>query len=67
MQYKDLVVAILSFAAVVLVLHVLQGSGVRDECSIVITGESVVVKGCVWNKDFIDLVKGLKPFYHPLG
>nr|AGR66354.1 TGB3 [Apple stem pitting virus] len=38
-----------------------------NQCSIVITGESVSVVGCVYSEAFIELVKGLKPYYHPLG
>nr|UCR98515.1 triple gene block 3 [Apple stem pitting virus] len=38
-----------------------------SQCTIVITGESVSIVGCVYSEAFIDLVKGLKPYYHPLG
>nr|AGR66357.1 TGB3 [Apple stem pitting virus]AGR66360.1 TGB3 [Apple stem pitting virus]AGR66448.1 TGB3 [Apple stem pitting virus] len=38
-----------------------------SQCTIVITGESVSVVGCVYSEAFIELVKGLKPYYHPLG
>nr|UOJ35386.1 triple gene block protein 3 [Apple stem pitting virus] len=38
-----------------------------NQCTIVITGESVSVVGCVYSEAFIELVKGLKPYYHPLG
>nr|UCR98480.1 triple gene block 3 [Apple stem pitting virus] len=37
------------------------------QCSIVITGESVSIVGCDYSESFIELVKGLKPYYHPLG
>nr|BBJ35807.1 triple gene block 1 protein 3 [Apple stem pitting virus] len=37
------------------------------QCTIVITGESVSIVGCVYSDAFIELVKGLKPYYHPLG
>nr|AID68946.1 ORF4 [Apple stem pitting virus] len=38
-----------------------------NQCTIVITGESVSIVGCVYSESFIELVKGLKPYYHPLG
>nr|AGR66409.1 TGB3 [Apple stem pitting virus] len=38
-----------------------------SQCTIVITGESVSIVGCVYSEAFIELVKGLKPYYHPLG
>nr|AGR66374.1 TGB3 [Apple stem pitting virus] len=38
-----------------------------SQCTIVITGESVSIVGCVYSGAFIELVKGLKPYYHPLG
>nr|QOL09937.1 triple gene block protein 3 [Apple stem pitting virus] len=37
------------------------------QCTIVITGESVSIVGCDYSESFIELVKGLKPYYHPLG
>lgn len=37
------------------------------QCTIVITGESVSIVGCDYSEAFIELVKGLKPYYHPLG
>nr|AGR66433.1 TGB3 [Apple stem pitting virus] len=39
----------------------------QSQCTIVITGESVSIVGCVYSDAFIELVKGLKPYYHPLG
>nr|AGR66383.1 TGB3 [Apple stem pitting virus] len=39
----------------------------QNQCTIVITGESVSIVGCVYSDAFIELVKGLKPYYHPLG
>nr|QDK54727.1 triple gene block protein 3 [Apple stem pitting virus] len=39
----------------------------QNQCTIVITGESVSIVGCVYSESFIELVKGLKPYYHPLG
>ncbi|ADT91603.1 triple gene block 3 [Foveavirus latensarmeniacae] len=38
-----------------------------NSCTIVITGESVSIVGCTYSDAFIELVKGLKPYYHPLG
>nr|UOJ35392.1 triple gene block protein 3 [Apple stem pitting virus] len=38
-----------------------------NQCTIVITGESVSIVGCVYSESFIELVKGLKRYYHPLG
>nr|AGR66442.1 TGB3 [Apple stem pitting virus] len=39
----------------------------QNQRTIVITGESVSIVGCVYSDAFIELVKGLKPYYHPLG
>nr|ADT91613.1 triple gene block 3 [Apricot latent virus] len=39
----------------------------NSPCTIVITGESVSIVGCTYSDAFIGLVKGLKPYYHPLG
>nr|UCR98140.1 triple gene block 3 [Apple stem pitting virus]WOG36283.1 triple gene block 3 [Apple stem pitting virus] len=52
---------------VLLLAQQLYMSSNSSQCTIVITGESVSIVGCVYSEAFIDLVKGLKPYYHPLG
>nr|UCR98490.1 triple gene block 3 [Apple stem pitting virus] len=52
---------------VLLLAQQLYMSNNSSQCTIVITGESVSIVGCVYSEAFIDLVKGLKPYYHPLG
>ncbi|WET56765.1 triple gene block protein 3 [Prunus mume chlorotic leaf curl-associated virus] len=53
----------LTAALVAVVLLFTIDSG-KDGCLIVISGESVVIKNCVYTSEFIDLVKGLKPHNH---
>nr|QDK54716.1 triple gene block protein 3 [Apple stem pitting virus] len=61
--------AIAAALAAYLVLHLAQLLLMNEgrQCTIVITGESVSIVGCVYTESFIELVKGLKPYYHPLG
>nr|UCR98635.1 triple gene block 3 [Apple stem pitting virus] len=61
--------AIAAACAVYLVLLLVQQLLMinSNQCTIVITGESVSIVGCVYSESFIELVKGLKPYYHPLG
>nr|UCR98425.1 triple gene block 3 [Apple stem pitting virus] len=54
-------------AYLVLLLAQLLLMNSSNQCTIVITGESVSIVGCVYSESFIELVKGLKPYYHPLG
>ena len=54
-------------AYLVLLLAQLLFMNNSNQCTIVITGESVSIVGCVYSESFIELVKGLKPYYHPLG
>ncbi|AFV31420.1 TGB-3 [Rubus canadensis virus 1] len=63
----NLVVVVLVSVFVVLVLTIIDKFERENPCFIQITGESVVIKGCLFDKDFIELVKGLKPFHHELG
>nr|AGR66454.1 TGB3 [Apple stem pitting virus]ASS35925.1 TGB3 [Apple stem pitting virus] len=63
-----LAIAVAFVAYLVLLLaQQLYMSSNPSQCTIVITGESVSIVGCVYSEAFIDLVKGLKPYYHPLG
>nr|AGU09698.1 triple gene block protein 3 [Apple stem pitting virus] len=57
--------AIVAYLALLLAQQLYMSNS--SQCTIVITGESVSVVGCVYSEAFIDLVKGLKPYYHPLG
>ena len=61
--------AIAAAIAAYLILHLAQLLFMNEskQCTIVITGESVSIVGCVYTESFIELVKGLKPYYHPLG
>nr|AEP02958.1 triple gene block protein 3 [Apple stem pitting virus] len=61
--------AIAVAVAAYLILHLAQLLFMNEskQCTIVITGESVSIVGCVYTESFIELVKGLKPYYHPLG
>nr|QKV49430.1 ORF4 [Apple stem pitting virus] len=61
--------AIAAAIAAYLILHLAQLLFMNESkpCTIVITGESVSIVGCVYTESFIELVKGLKPYYHPLG
>nr|ADT91608.1 triple gene block 3 [Apricot latent virus] len=54
-------------AYLVLLLAQLLITSRSNQCTIVITGESVSIVGCTYSDAFIELVKGLKPYYHPLG
>ena len=58
-------VAFVAYLALLLVQLLLTSN--QSQCTIVITGESVSIVGCVYSEAFINLVKGLKPYYHPLG
>nr|AGR66451.1 TGB3 [Apple stem pitting virus] len=60
-----IVVAFVVYLVLLLAQQLLVSSS--KQCTIVITGESVSVVGCVYTGAFIELVKGLKPYYHPLG
>nr|AGR66366.1 TGB3 [Apple stem pitting virus] len=60
-----IVVALAAYLALLLAQQLLINNS--KQCTIVITGESVSVVGCVYTDAFIELVKGLKPYYHPLG
>nr|AGR66421.1 TGB3 [Apple stem pitting virus] len=60
-----IVVAIVVYLVLLLAQQLLMSNS--KQCTIIITGESVSVTGCVYTDAFIDLVKGLKPYYHPLG
>nr|AGR66324.1 TGB3 [Apple stem pitting virus] len=60
-----IVVAFVVYLVLLLAQQLLMSSS--KQCTIVITGESVSVVGCVYTDAFIDFVKGLKPYYHPLG
>nr|AGR66439.1 TGB3 [Apple stem pitting virus] len=60
-----IVVAFVVYLVLLLARQLLMSSS--KQCTIVITGESVSVVGCVYTDAFIELVKGLKPYYHPLG
>nr|AGR66345.1 TGB3 [Apple stem pitting virus]AGR66391.1 TGB3 [Apple stem pitting virus] len=60
-----IVVAFVVYLVLLLAQQLLMSSS--KQCTIVITGESVSVVGCVYTDAFIELVKGLKPYYHPLG
>nr|AGR66368.1 TGB3 [Apple stem pitting virus] len=60
-----IVVAFVVYLVLLLAQQLLVSSS--KQCTIVITGESVSVVGCVYTDAFIELVKGLKPYYHPLG
>nr|UCR98195.1 triple gene block 3 [Apple stem pitting virus] len=59
------VAALVAYLVLLLAQQLYMGS--QSQCTIVITGESVSIVGCVYSESFIDLVKGLKPYYHPLG
>nr|ANI85511.1 triple gene block protein 3 [Asian prunus virus 3] len=61
-MYQSYLIGLTVALAVAGLLHIL--SSVQDGCLIVITGESVVVKNCVYTNEFINLVKGLKPHNH---
>nr|UCR98240.1 triple gene block 3 [Apple stem pitting virus] len=60
-----IVVASVAYLILLLVQQLLMSS--QNQCTIVITGESVSIVGCDYSEAFIELVKGLKPYYHPLG
>ncbi|CCJ34848.1 triple gene block protein 3 [Apple green crinkle associated virus] len=62
-----LAIAAASAAYLVLLLAQQLLMNSQKQCTIVITGESVSIVGCVYSDAFIELVKGLKPYYHPLG
>ncbi|ACU30135.1 triple gene block protein 3 [Asian prunus virus 1] len=61
-MYQSYLIGLTVALVVVGLLHMLNSN--HDGCLIVITGESVVVKNCVYTSDFIELVKGLKPHNH---
>nr|ANI85491.1 triple gene block protein 3 [Asian prunus virus 1]ANI85496.1 triple gene block protein 3 [Asian prunus virus 1] len=61
-MYRSYLIGLIAALVAVALLHMLNSD--RDGCLIVITGESVVVKNCVYTRDFIDLVRGLKPHSH---
>nr|ALT57217.1 triple gene block protein 3 [Asian prunus virus 3] len=61
-MYQSYLIGLTVALVVVGLLHML--SPVQDGCLIVISGESVLVKNCVYTSEFIDLVKGLKPHNH---
>nr|UCR98075.1 triple gene block 3 [Apple stem pitting virus] len=60
-----IVAALVAYLVLLLAQQLYTSS--QSQCTIVITGESVSIVGCVYSEAFIDLVKGLKPYYHPLG
>nr|AGR66336.1 TGB3 [Apple stem pitting virus] len=62
-----LVVVVASVVYLVLLLAQQLLMSNSKQCTIIITGESVSIVGCVYTNAFIELVKGLKPYYHPLG
>nr|UCR98230.1 triple gene block 3 [Apple stem pitting virus] len=57
--------ALVVYLALLLAQQLLMSNS--NQCTIVITGESVSIVGCIYSEAFIELVKGLKPYYHPLG
>nr|AAG48313.1 unknown [Peach sooty ringspot virus]ADT91618.1 triple gene block 3 [Apricot latent virus] len=59
------VVAIVAYLVLLLAQQLITSRS--NQCTIIITGESVSIVGCVYSDSFIELVKGLKPYYHPLG
>lgn len=62
MLSKELVAGIVGAVVVFLVLHVINSRS--NNCTVIITGESVTIQGCEFNKDFIDYARELKPAYH---
>nr|AGR66478.1 TGB3 [Apple stem pitting virus] len=68
-QRSGLVLAVVAALVAYLILLLAQQliTSLQSQCTIVITGESVSIVGCVYSEAFIELVKGLKPYYHPLG
>nr|AGR66363.1 TGB3 [Apple stem pitting virus] len=68
-QKSGLVLAVVAALVAYLILLLAQQllTSFQSQCTIVITGESVSIVGCVYSEAFIELVKGLKPYYHPLG
>ncbi|BBD14452.1 triple gene block 3 [Cherry virus B] len=61
-MYQNYLIGLIVALVVAATLHILNLGG--DGCLIVITGESVVIKNCVYTSEFIDLAKGLKPHSH---
>nr|ABB42820.1 triple gene block protein 3 [Asian prunus virus 1] len=61
-MYRSYLIGLIAALVAVALLHMLNSD--RGGCLIVITGESVVVRNCVYTRDFIDLVRGLKPHSH---
>ena len=68
-QRSGLILAVVAALVAYLILLLAQQliTSFQSQCTIVITGESVSIVGCVYSEAFIELVKGLKPYYHPLG
>nr|UCR98215.1 triple gene block 3 [Apple stem pitting virus] len=62
---QALAAACVAYLVLLLAQQLLMNSA--KQCTIVITGESVSIVGCDYSEAFIELVKGLKPYYHPLG
>nr|AGR66291.1 TGB3 [Apple stem pitting virus] len=62
---QALIAACVAYLALLLAQQLFAISS--KQCTIVITGESVSIVGCDYSEAFIELVKGLKPYYHPLG
>ncbi|QED42795.1 TGB3 [Allium carlavirus A] len=47
---------------IVLLLCYLCNLSKMEYCTVIITGESVKLLNCDFNRDFIEFAKGLKPF-----
>nr|ANI85501.1 triple gene block protein 3 [Asian prunus virus 2] len=61
-MYQSYLIGLIAALVVVVLLHIINPE--KDGCLIVISGESVIIKNCVYTSEFIDLVRGLKPHSH---
>nr|BCA25715.1 triple gene block 3 [Asian prunus virus 2] len=61
-MFQSYLIGLIAALAAVVLLHMLNSG--QEGCLIIISGESVVIKNCVYTSEFINLVKGLKPHNH---
>ncbi|ACM46000.1 triple gene block protein 3 [Helleborus mosaic virus] len=50
--------------AIVYALLLLTERRTLNDCIVVVTGESVTIRGCSFTTEFIEFAKGLKPYSH---
>nr|ASJ27568.1 TGB3 [Asian prunus virus 2] len=61
-MFQSYLIGLIAALVAAVLLHMLNSG--QEGCLIIISGESVVIKNCVYTSEFIDLVKGLKPHNH---